>query len=209
MEACSPLPPCEASGLSYPTLSILIPAAGSSERLGQVKQLVEYHGVPLIKNMVNVASSIGPAEIIVVTGAYARVVTDAVPHPAIRWVHNEQWSDGMGASIAKGAATISPTSTGVMILLCDLWRIQDRDLRKLAETWQSAPSQIVCSQVEGVSMPPVIFPASCFTQLRSLKGRQGARGLIHANNEILTAVEIRNAAFDLDTEAQLKDLGSE
>jgi len=195
--------------LSHPKLSILIPAAGSSERLGRAKQLVKYRGKPLIQNTVNTASAIGPGEILVITGANANAVMGAVTQPSVRWIHNEQWSDGMGISIAKGAAAINPESTGLMILLCDQWRINDRDLQELAETWQSAPGQIVCSQVEGISMPPVIFPASCFTQLRSLKGRQGARGLIHANNDILTAVEIRNAAFDLDTEAQMKEMGSE
>lgn len=192
--------------MSHPTLSILIPAAGPSERLGQAKQLVEYQGKPLIQNTVNTASSIAPGEILVVTGANANAVKDAVPYPPVRWVHNADWSDGMGVSIAAGAGAISAESTGLMILLCDQWRIQERDLRRLAQTSLSNPGQIVCAQVEGINMPPVIFPSSCFTQLRSLDGSQGARSLIKTNTEILTTVAIKNAAFDLDTKAHLDEM---
>ena len=58
--------------MSYPELSILIPAAGASQRLGQAKQLVRYKTGTLIQNTVDTANSIAPREIIVVTGANAR-----------------------------------------------------------------------------------------------------------------------------------------
>ena len=50
--------------MSNPQLSILIPAAGASKRLGQSKQLVQYKSTSLIQNAVNIASSIGPGEVI-------------------------------------------------------------------------------------------------------------------------------------------------
>ena len=192
--------------MSHPKLSVLIPAAGTSERLGQAKQLVSYRGKPLLQNTVNTASSIGPGEILVVTGANASKVRESVSHPLVRWIHNADWPGGMGGSIATGAAAIVPDSDGLMVLLCDQWRIEEQDLRNLAETWQSNPDQIVCAHVEGVNMPPVIFPSACLDQLRELDGSQGARSLIKANTDILTMVEIKNAVFDLDTKTQLDKL---
>ena len=192
--------------MSHPQLSILIPAAGESTRLGQAKQLVEYSGKPLIQNAVNSASSINPAEILVVTGANAELVEKAVSHPAVHWVHNPEWSVGMGVSIAKGVAAISPKSTGLMILLCDQWRVHERDLQTLAKTWQSNPGQIVCANADGINMPPVIFPSSCFARLRELKGKQGARDLLRTHAEMLTSVPIQNAVYDLDTQAHLSKL---
>ncbi len=41
--------------MNHPQLSILIPAAGASKRLGQTKQLVRYKSVSLIQNAVNIA----------------------------------------------------------------------------------------------------------------------------------------------------------
>ena len=61
-------------------LSILIPAAGASQRLGQAKQLVRHGTGTLIQNIVNTAIAINPLEVIVVTGANARAVTENIKH---------------------------------------------------------------------------------------------------------------------------------
>jgi len=192
--------------MSHPELSVLIPAAGASERLGQAKQLVTHRGTTLIQNAVNSAFSLDPGEIIVVTGANAEAVKNAVPHPPVNWLHNPDWSNGMGGSIALGATAISPESTGLMILLCDQWKIQVADLQLLAEKWQSDPERIVCASAEGINMLPVIFPASYFNQLTKLEGSQGARSLLVNHPESLTAVPIKNAAIDLDTQSHLDKL---
>ena len=76
--------------MNRPTLSVLIPAAGASKRLGQAKQLVEYRGMSLIQNAIELAYSVTPAEIIVVTGANEEAVKAAVQHQPTRWVHNPQ-----------------------------------------------------------------------------------------------------------------------
>ncbi len=192
--------------MNHPVLSILIPAAGASERLGQAKQLVKYRGKPLLQNAVDLAHSIAPAEIIVVTGANAKAVKDTLQMPDVRWIHNPRWSTGMGNSIALGAVAINPESTGLMIFLCDQWKLQTQDLQTLAETWRSDPQRIVVAEAEGHYMPPVIFPASCFKQLQKLQGSRGARSLLQARPELLTAVPVENAAFDLDSQTHLDEL---
>ncbi len=192
--------------MKYPSLSALIPAAGASKRLGQAKQLVKYKGQPLLQKAVEVADSLSPLEIIVVTGSQATAIENTIQDTLVKWVHNPQWSAGMGGSIAMGATAINPESTGLMILLSDQWRIQTQDLQELAQTWQSDPSRIVVAEAEGHYMPPVIFPSVCFEQLQALQGHEGARGLFKSYPEQLTAVPIPNATFDLDTQSQLDEL---
>jgi len=192
--------------LSHSELSILIPAAGTSQRLGQAKQLVQHKGSPLIQNAVNTAHSLHPHEIIVVTGANAEAVENAVLQPPVRWIHNPHWSNGMGGSIALGAIAISPESSGLMILLCDQWRIHAGDLKTLADTWQSNPESIVCARADGINMPPVIFPSSCFNELKQLQGSTGARSLFDKHPHLLQSVSIKNAAIDLDTQTQLDNM---
>ena len=185
-------------------LSVLIPAAGASTRLGQVKQLVLFKRDSLISNAVNTAYSVAPREIIVVTGAHSKVVRNAVQHPSVRWINNPLWSTGLGGSVAVGSAAISPESTGLMILLCDQWCINTQDIEKLVNTWQSAPERIVVAQANGRYMPPVIFPSIFFTDLQELKGDQGARSLFKTHLDLISAVPMKNAAFDLDTPAHLE-----
>ena len=192
--------------MSHPELSILIPAAGASDRLGQAKQLVKHKGSSLIQNAVNIAFSLAPREIIVVTGANAEAIRETVLNPPVHWIHNPHWSTGMGGSIALGAASISTGSTGLMILLCDQWRIRPRDLQTLADTWQSNPERIVCAEAEGINMPPVIFPSACFNELKQLQGNTGARSLFDKHPHLLQPIPIKNAAIDLDTPAQLDNM---
>ena len=187
-----------------PNLSILIPAAGASQRLGQAKQLVKYRNRALIQNTVHTALSTDPLEIIVVTGANATGVKNAIKDDEVRWIHNPDWSSGLGGSIALGATGVSLESTGLMILLCDQWRIEPQDLQHLVAKWRSSPGSIVVSEAGGLYTPPVIFPVACFKELKQLKGQQGARTVLNTHPELLLPVTLENAAYDLDTPAHLE-----
>lgn len=187
-------------------LSILIPAAGASQRLGQPKQLLPYKGKPLIQQVVNCALSLSPREVIVVTGANVQGVQVALRKSPVRLVHNSGWSTGMGGSIALGAEAVNQQSGGLMIFLCDQWRIQLQDLHALVKAWQSDPGHIICAQAKAYRGPPVIFPASLFGELRKLKGENGAQSLLHAHEDRLRTITIENAAWDLDTKTQLEHM---
>lgn len=197
-------------------LSVLIPAAGASRRLGQPKQLLRYRGETLMRRAIRLAASLAPLEIIVVTGANRESMTAAIDAcrragstaDGVREVCNPDWGGGLGGSIARGADALSPGARGVMVMLCDQWRICRRDLETLLNTWQSDTDRIVCAQASGRQGPPVIFPAACFADLCKLEGDHGAREVLAAHADLVHPVEIPNAAADLDTQADLAALRS-
>lgn len=192
--------------MAKPVLSILIPAAGGSRRLGQAKQLVGYRGKPLLQRVIEITSTLAPAETIVVTGANQAAVRETAGDTTVRWVHNPGWADGIGGSIARGAARLSPRSNGVMIMLCDQYRVTRHDLQELLGAWHRDPDRIVAAAAGDRYMPPVIFPAKLFPDLGKLTGDRGAHPVIKTHQELLSTVPIANAVFDLDTPAQLLDL---
>lgn len=192
--------------MPYPELSVLIPAAGASHRLGQAKQLIKFRDKTLLQHAIGKAALLSPLEILVVTGSQANLVKASVNDKTVKWVHNPAWVDGLGSSVAAGTASLDETSEGVMIVLCDLWRLQARDLQSLADVWHADRQQIVVATADGQTMPPVIFPCSQFEELKKLKGKQGARSLIKKHLGSLTTVQMPNAAFDLDNEQQLDQL---
>lgn len=189
--------------MAQPAFSVLIPAAGASARLGQAKQLLQYRGKPLLAHILDVVSATDPLEIIVVTGANAEMVRETVQHPAVRWVHNPAWVEGMGTSIALGAAAVSAEADGVLVMLCDQYRVETGDLQALVDTWRSVPEHIVASEARGRCMPPVMFPASLFGALKNLAGDTGAHRLLEGHSELLTTVSMDSAVFDVDTREQL------
>ncbi len=192
--------------MAGPALSVLIPAAGASTRLGQAKQLVNYRGKPLLEHVIDVVSSINPLEILVITGANSEAVRDTIRNPAVRWVHNPQWPEGLGGSIAIGAGAVKPESAGLMIMLSDQYRVCENDLLKLLDTWLTRPGRIVAAESGGRCMPPLIFPSTMFNELEKLSGETGARELLAQNPEQVMAVPLENAIFDLDSPEQLQNL---
>jgi molybdenum cofactor cytidylyltransferase len=187
-------------------LSVLIPAAGASTRLGQSKQLVNYRGKPLLQHVIDVVSSTNPSQIIVVTGADADTIREKIQAPDVRWVHNPHWQNGLGDSIAQGARSVDPQSSGLMIMLCDQYRVTEADLRKLVETWRANQARIVAAKAGERCMPPLIFPSDMFNNLEKLTGETGARSLVARHPGQVTAVSMENAAIDLDTHEQLQNL---
>jgi len=191
------------------TLGILIPAAGASRRLGQPKQLVLYQGQSLIRRAVNIAESLRPTEVVVVTGAHAEMIEQEVNGTSAQCIRNPDWLSGMGSSIASGTKAMGQQTNGLMVLLCDQWRVQQTDLRSLLETWRTDTNRIVCSETRARRCPPVIFPHWCFAALRKLSGDQGAHDILDAHSDWLTVVQVDNAASDLDTPAQLGEINGD
>ena len=189
-----------------PVLGGLLLAAGGSERLGRPKQLIELDGESLLSRTVNLLLAQFP-DLVVVTGACAPAVRQQLQslgvRPGVRIEHNDQWQAGMGGSIAAGVRAVSDNLDGVLIMLCDQWRIDNDDLQMLIQAWKKEPETIATASRGEILGPPVIFPHHLFARLSQLRGPQGAKSLVEQQSRICQ-VEIPNAQFDLDTDEDLQ-----
>lgn len=188
--------------------SIVIPAAGSSQRLGQAKQLVEINGQTLLQQTVQIAATLPAKEIIVITGSSAKELPTALELNKgcaipVRLVYNPDWSEGIGTSIALGSRSVHKNTPGLMVLLCDQWQIKAADLQLLLEIWLRDTGRLVATSSQSITGPPAIFPRTCFSALGQLQGDTGARKVLQSHAHLLQGVEIKNAAADLDTPADL------
>ena len=185
-----------------PVLGGLLLAAGGSERLGKPKQLLQLDGESLLSRTVNLLLA-QISDLVVVTGAFAPAVREQLQNPGVRIEHNEQWQAGMGDSIAAGMRAVSDDRDGVLIMLCDQWRIDRDDLKALIQAWGKDPESIAVASWGGNLGPPIIFPNQLLDKLRQLHGPQGAKSLVEQQSRI-RKVEIPNAQFDLDTDEDLQ-----
>jgi molybdenum cofactor cytidylyltransferase len=163
----------------------------------------------LLRHTIETAESVSPGEIIVVTGSHDSEIRRVIDGGRAHWIFNRQWQKGMGGSIAAGAAAINSRSEAVMILLCDQWRINQHDLENLIDAWQANKETIVTAYSDRQMMPPVIFPACYFSELRKLSGDTGARSLLQKQPGRVKAIPLGNASFDLDDPEQLAALKRE
>lgn len=185
-------------------------AAGPSSRLGQAKQLVRVDGESLVRRAARLVLSTDPVSLTVVTG----FADDAVRHELIdlpvKIIRNDDWEQGMGGSIACGARNITEEVDGVLIVLCDQWRLEAHDIFALISMWLSDISRITTASWNdnklNVYGTPALFPRCYIRELRNLKGSKGAKALISHDLENVQFVEMENAAYDLDRPEDLEQL---
>lgn len=88
----------------------LVLAAGAGTRLGHgPKALLPMRGATLVEHVARALRDGGCAQVLVVTGAGAQQVGDAVgAMPGVRAQENPRWCEGMGSSLRTGLAAIGP-----------------------------------------------------------------------------------------------------
>lgn len=196
--------------LHQPKLGAILLAAGPSTRLGHPKQLVKVRGESLVRRSARILSELGLESVIVVTGCESESVQAELSGLEVEAIFNREWEIGMGASIACGAKALPKGLEGVLVMVCDQWRIEREDLVQLIASWLSDISMIsIANWKEGsayVSGPPVIFPRNIIQELRFVEKSRGARQIIDRNIEIVQYMTIENAAFDLDRPEDLQRL---
>jgi len=185
-------------------LGAILLAAGASSRLGYPKQLVKLDGDALVVRQARLLIALQPACVVVVTGAAREGVEQALAGLPVGLVHNANWEQGMGSSLACGVRAMPERVRGALLLLVDQWRICDADLDSLVSAWQAAPLRAATAAWDGKTGPPVIFPRALFQRLAKLGGEQGARNLLRGFAGGVVEVALPNAAWDLDVSSDFR-----
>lgn len=189
-------------------MHVLIPAAGSSSRLGTNKQLVDLGGEPLLRRAVGRVLAAGFTEITVVTGFEPEAAASAVQGLGCHLEHNAEWEMGLGSSLARGITSIPSGAAAVLVVLPDQFQVPASHLARLAKQHELAPANLVASRYGDVIGVPAIFPARLFDALAGLSGQPGARVLFHQFRSETLVLDCPEAALDLDTPADLAVLDS-
>ena len=181
-------------------LAAVLLAAGSASRFGSPKQLAEIHGVALVRRTAQAILACG-AELVVVTGAHAEQVADALRGLPLRLAHNPYWDLGMGESIARGFREVSrqlaPPAASLLCLV-DQPMVGEPQLRRLIERHLAGPRRIVVSDHGETVGPPCLFPAEFYAELTQLSGTRGARKVLERHRDAVVTVSVPEAALDID-----------
>jgi CTP:molybdopterin cytidylyltransferase MocA len=189
-------------------IACLLLAAGGSRRLGAPKQFARYRARPLLLRALAAASGVLPrAPVTVVVGAHAPRVRLAVrrARPDARVVLNSRWHEGMAASLRAGLAATPRTARAVLVLLVDQPRVDAVTLARLVTAWRRAPGRPAAACYGERVGVPAVLPRKEWRALRALRGDEGARALLRGS-EPLTLVAMPEAAFDVDTPEDLREL---
>ena len=186
----------------------LLLAAGSSSRLGQPKQLVQFEGKTLIRRSAEMLAASTCDPVAVALGAEIEESRRELVGLDVSVCTNTSWKVGISSSIKSGLRhllSLEPDLDAVLIALCDQPYLTCADYDRLAAAFRLGGSAIVASVYNGVTGVPVVFRKEMFDGLFELKGDEGARYLVRQSDNVST-VPVDGAAFDID---KLDDLAKD
>ncbi len=183
-------------------IAIILLAAGTSSRLGQPKQLLPFGEKTLIEVMTDVALSTGSRPVVVVLGAFFDKIKPAIAHLPVTILKNENWSTGMGGTVACGMDFLMknhPETEAVLLMVCDQPHVSVSVLKNLIETWQTGGAPIVASEYGGTFGVPAVFDQKMFAELAALDGEKGAKPLMLRHRSEMKLLPFSEGKIDLDT----------
>ncbi len=185
-------------------LGAVILAAGSSTRFGNENKLLHLvDGTPLLHRVLGAFSQIELEEIVVVLGHEAECVKASLGGFDLRTVINHDYREGMGSSLSVGVkALLNGSLDGAFVCLGDLPGLTGSHVECVQSAFVSSRSErIVVPQFSRKRGHPVCFPRWSFDGLASLSGDKGARGLIQAEKDRVTVVDMPDDSCvrDMDT----------
>ena len=155
----------------------VILAAGESTRFGETKQLLDWHGRPLVWHVAQQALRAGLEPVIVVCGEDIDRVEQALQGLRVKLIHNPNWQHGQGSSVRVGTAAVSKKNGGILFLLADQPQISVQLLHTLIIKHAQTLAPICGPLVDGQRGNPVLFDAQTFPDLMELSGEKGGRKL--------------------------------
>ena len=179
----------------------LLLAAGSSSRLGQPKQLLEFRGKTLLRHAAEAMASSVCDPVVVVLGAEIERSATEIEGLGVTTCLNANWRSGMSSSISVGLAgltEISPDLDAVLISLCDQPLVDAEMLNRFGQKFATTNADVIAAAYNGITGVPALFSRELFGELSRLDGDKGARDLIRSRPDIKT-IDLPEAAFDIDT----------
>jgi len=188
----------------------IVLAAGFSSRMGENKLLLKASGECMIVTTVSQLVRANLREVIVVTGHQREEIERALRGCMVRFASCDDFSRGMGRSLAVGINALSKELDGALICLGDMPFVKTNQIEAVIRTFEGHDGGVIVAPIhDGRRGHPVLFPQNCFMAMAKLDTDAGARDIIYANRDILIELEIDSADVlkDVDDPVVAKQWG--
>ena len=178
-------------------------AAGLSRRLGRPKQLLDWHGMPLVRHSTNTMIAAGVDRVGVIIGHHAAHVRLALAGLPVDLTMNPDFAEGQGSSVACAARwAIEQQADALVIGLCDQPLLQPAHVQAIVTAWSETQPMVLVPRVQQQPTNPVVWSHALLAELSTLTGEQGGRSLFQRGVAAPTW-------HDMQTPELLEDIDSE
>lgn len=158
------------------TLAVIL-AAGTSRRMGTVKQVLHLDGRPLLQHVLDNVRASEVEEIVLVLGFAAEAIQREIETENVRVVINRNYQQGMGTSLRAGLSAVDPQAGAALIVLADQPFVRSATLDQLIAEHQRSKAQIVIPTYRGFRGNPVLLDRSVFPEVMALDADVGCRAI--------------------------------
>ena len=196
---------------SAPTIAAIVLAAGRSRRMAPHNKLLvaDRTGKPMIARVVDNVLSSKTRPILVVTGHQSEQVQHALGGRPVRYVHADDYAEGLSASLKSGIAAVPEECSAALVCLGDMPLVTGRMIDRLLGTYDPDEGRlIVLPTFRGKQGNPMLWDRRFFSEILQISGNSGARFLLGKHLEVVTEVEMADDAVlrDFDTTDSLNSL---
>ncbi|MGL4207971.1 MAG: nucleotidyltransferase family protein [Candidatus Adiutrix sp.] len=162
-----------------PLTGAIILAAGKSQRAQGPKCTWLINGCPSVRQVaLTVLNTPAINDIVLVVGAFERLVTQAVKGLPLKIITNPVFAKGQSHSIAAGLKALNPQGQNAIFLVADQPFITPDMLGDLINFHHQSKAFITAPLFHGQRYGPMIFNLTKFREpLMALRGDQGGRVL--------------------------------
>ncbi len=181
-----------------PKVAAVVLAAGGSTRMGRTKQLLPLDGQPMVRRVVQAVCAAGLAQVVVVLGAQAEAISEALTDLPVEIVVNDAWAVGLSTSVRAGLAALRAEVQAALMVLADQPALSPDLLHRLVERYRASGAPIVAPAFGGQRGNPVLFDRRLFAELAAVEGDRGGRVLLRAHAAQVEWVTVDDKAILLD-----------
>ncbi|HTQ63785.1 MAG TPA: nucleotidyltransferase family protein [Puia sp.] len=188
---------------------LILLAAGSSNRLGQPKQLLVYNGKTLLEHTLQAATGSAFEHIFIVLGSDSDEMVSLIGKSKVQVVQNEDWTEGIASSIRCGLSSLLskfPSVSAAAFMVCDQPFVSASLLDELLGNRDGKKPVIVACSYENTMGVPALFSSHFFPELIQLKGQEGAKKIIMQHIDIVETIPFPEGNVDIDTMDDYKRL---
>ncbi len=189
-------------------ISAVILAAGTSSRMGSVKQLLPFGDSTLLETVLRNLRDSQVSEIVLVLGSSADAIREKIPLDGVKIVINQAYREGMGTSVRTGIAQVSPDADAALVVLADQPFVKPATIDHLIHVYRDKKAQIVIPVYQGFRGNPILLDRSVFPELLTLAGDIGCRAIFggHTENILKEPVDDIGVLLDIDTPVDFEKL---
>lgn len=189
------------------SICALIPAAGLSSRMGELKALLPLGESTVLARVIDLFRSCGIEDIRVITGHRAAETGPEARRAGARVIHNPDFNQGMFSSIRAGVKGLAPECRAFFLLPVDIPLVRRGTVTLLLEAFRDSSPYLLYPNFQGRRGHPPLISTALARNILTEETDQGLRPILaraaerHPDKVMDVPVPDAHVLFDMDSRA--------